>query len=101
MDAALLYNLLLVLAMTVLVVVGVHIITRVRRSIHEVDDRQADDDLLGTFQAAYINGEIDAAELQRVRQSLEKRVPTAPAFPPSPPLADPGTPPTADQAPLP
>jgi hypothetical protein len=65
-------NSLLVLATVVLIAVAIAVITRARRIVHDAEAKH-EEDLLTDLQKAYIKGQMDDTEFQRIRQSLERK----------------------------
>jgi hypothetical protein len=80
MDASFLVNTLLILGLALAVVLGGLAIRFARRQAMEEDRPTRPEDVLGPLEEAYRRGELDEAEYQRVRRSVER----GPAHPPDP-----------------
>lgn len=70
-EAALLKTGLLLAGMTALIAIGIGVVQRLRRELHD-NDAVTQGDVRAAFEAAYDAGEIDEAEYRRVRASLDR-----------------------------
>ena len=71
MDPARLQTALLVFAVVALLGIGMVILTRVRKMVHQPEAEP--ENLLESLQQAFEDGEMDEAEYRRVREVLEKK----------------------------